>query len=64
MLKQQNAAAEVASPTSIHAFYKRMLKLRNTYPSLASGSYVAPFVQGQSPGLPAQLGRRDQPRVD
>jgi len=55
-VKQQNAAAEVASPTSIHAFYKRMLKLRNTYPSLASGSYVAPFVQRQVFGFQRSLG--------
>ena len=52
---QQNVAAQVASPTSIHAFYKRMLKLRNTYPSLASGSYVAPFVQGQVLGYQRSL---------
>ena len=54
--KQQNVAAEVASPTSIHAFYKRMLKLRNTYPSLASGSYVGPFVQGKALGFQRTLG--------
>jgi glycosidase len=55
-VKQQNAAAEVASRTSIHAFYKRMLKLRNTYPSLASGSYAAPLAQGQSMGFQRILG--------
>lgn len=55
-VKQQNAASEVASPTSIHAFYKRMLTLRNTYPSLSSGSYVAPFVQGQALGYQRSLG--------
>ncbi|OYT91834.1 MAG: alpha-amylase [Burkholderiales bacterium PBB3] len=55
-VKQQNAAAEVASPASIHAFYKRMLKLRNAYPSLASGSYVAPFVQRQVLGYQRSLG--------
>ena len=55
-VKQQNAAAQVADPTSIHAFYKRMLKLRNAYPSLASGSYGAPFVQGQALGFQRTLG--------
>ena len=55
-VKQQNAAAQVADPKSIHAFYKRMLKLRNTYPSLASGSYSAPFVQGQALGYQRTLG--------
>ncbi len=53
---QQNAVAQVASSTSIYAFYKRMLKLRNTYPSLSSGSYVAPFVQGQALGYQRCLG--------
>ena len=53
---QQNAAAQIASPTSIHAFYKRMLKLRNTYPSLASGSYEAAFVQGKALGFQRTLG--------
>lgn len=53
---QQNVAAEVANPTSIHAFYKRILKLRNTYPSLASGSYVAPFVQGKALGFQRTTG--------
>ena len=53
---QHNAAAEVASPTSIYAFYKRMLKLRNTYTSLTSGSYAAPFVQGKALGFQRTLG--------
>ena len=55
-VKQQNAAVQAASPTSIHAFYKRMLKLRNTYPSLAAGSYRAPFVQGKTWGFQRTLG--------
>ena len=48
---QYNAAMQQAKPHSIHAFYKRMLKLRNTYPSLASGAYVAAFVHGQVLGF-------------
>ena len=55
-VQQQNAAVQVTNPTSIYAFYKRMLKLRNTYPSLASGSYVAPFVQGKALGYQRSLG--------
>ena len=55
-VRQQNVAAEVTKPTSIHAFYKRILKLRNAYPSLAMGSYVAPFVQGKVLGYQRSLG--------
>ncbi|OYU42899.1 MAG: alpha-amylase, partial [Burkholderiales bacterium PBB4] len=53
--KHQNATAQLASAGSIHAFYKRMLTLRNTYPSLARGSYVAPFVQGKAMGFQRSL---------
>jgi alpha-amylase len=52
---QQNAAAQMADPRSIRAFYKRMLALRNAYPSLASGNYSAPFVQGQVFGFQRTL---------
>jgi alpha-amylase len=55
-VQQQNAAAEAASPASIHAFYKRILKLRNAYPSLAGGSYVSPFVQRTVLGFQRSLG--------
>ncbi len=53
---QQNVAAQVANPQSIHAFYKRMIKLRNAYPSLARGSYGSPFVQGKVLGFQRALG--------
>jgi alpha-amylase len=43
---QNNVASQMADPNSIFHFYKTMLKLRNTYPSIARGSYVAPFVGG------------------
>lgn len=43
----QNAAAEAQRPDSILAFYKAMLKLRNTLPSIAQGRYEQPVVQGQ-----------------
>ena len=55
-VKQQNAAAQVADPTSIHAFYKRMLKLRNAYSSLASGSYGASFVYAKTLSFQRTLG--------
>lgn len=41
-----NAAAQLKNPHSILAFYKTMLSLRNTLPSIARGSYDAPFVNG------------------
>ena len=42
----QNAAAQAADPASLLAFYKAMLVLRNERPSIAQGSYVAPFANG------------------
>ncbi len=42
-----NVAAQLADPQSLLAFYKSMLALRNSLPSLASGSYDAPLVQGR-----------------
>ncbi|MES2584786.1 MAG: alpha-amylase family glycosyl hydrolase [Pseudomonadota bacterium] len=42
-----NVAAQLADPNSLLAFYKSMLALRNSLPSLASGSYDAPVAQGR-----------------
>ncbi len=42
-----NAAAEAQDPQSLLAFYRDMLRLRNTLPSLGRGSYEAPQVDGQ-----------------
>jgi glycosidase len=42
-----NVAAQLADPQSLLSFYKSMFTLRNTLPSLASGSYDAPQVQGR-----------------
>ena len=42
-----NVAAQLADPKSLLSFYKSMLALRNTLPSIASGSYDAPVVQGR-----------------
>ena len=42
-----NVAAQQADPQSLLSFYKSMLALRNSLPSLASGSYDAPQVQGR-----------------
>ncbi|MES2952165.1 MAG: alpha-amylase family glycosyl hydrolase [Pseudomonadota bacterium] len=42
-----NVAAQLADPHSLLSFYKSMLALRNSLPSLARGSYDAPVVQGR-----------------
>ncbi len=42
----QNVAAERQRPDSILAFYKAMLKLRNTQASIARGSFEGSFAQG------------------
>lgn len=52
----QNVAAQLADPNSILAFYKAMLNLRNTLPSLAQGSYEAPFVSGSVMGFQRKFG--------
>jgi glycosidase len=41
-----NAAAQQAEPDGLLAFYKAMIRLRNTLPSIARGSYEQPFVDG------------------
>ena len=52
----QNVAAQTAQPNSLLNWYKQLLALRNTLPSIASGSYVAPFVSGQVMGFQRHLG--------
>jgi glycosidase len=52
----QNAASQGQDPDSILAFYKAMLKLRNTLPSIAQGRYEHPFVQGLTMGYQRRLG--------
>ncbi len=52
----QNAAAQGADPNGLLAFYKQMLALRNRLPSIARGSYVAPFVAGNALGFQRVLG--------
>jgi glycosidase len=46
----QNVLGQLADPNSILAFYKAMLKLRNSFPSIAQGSYEAAFVSGSVMG--------------
>ena len=52
-----NAAAEQADPHSLLAFYKDMLKLRNTLPSIAQGSYEGAQVEGQTLSYQRKLKR-------
>ena len=47
-LATNNAEAERADPDSMLAFYTAMLRLRNSHPSIARGSYVAPRVDGRT----------------
>ena len=43
-----NVAAQLADPNSLHAFYKAMLALRNTRPSIAQGGYTAAVASGST----------------
>jgi glycosidase len=51
-----NVQAQQGDPQSILSFYKAMLKLRNTLPSIAQGSYEHAFVQGLVAGWQRQHG--------
>ncbi|MES2049095.1 MAG: alpha-amylase family glycosyl hydrolase [Pseudomonadota bacterium] len=54
-VSSQNVASQLADPNSILAFYKAMIKLRNTLPSIAQGSYDAAFVSGSVMGYQRTL---------
>jgi alpha-amylase len=41
-----NVAAQLKDPRSLHRWYRTMIGLRNTHPSIARGSYERPFAQG------------------
>ena len=51
----QNALAQARDSQSLLAFYKAMLRLRNSLPSIAQGSYEAAFVDGQVMGFQRRL---------
>jgi glycosidase len=53
---RQNVQMQAADPQSLLAFYKAMLKLRNTLPSIAQGSFEASFAEGQVAGWQRRLG--------
>jgi glycosidase len=52
-----NVQAQQAQADSLLAFYKAMIKLRNTRLSIARGSYDKPFVQGSVMGYTRTLGQ-------
>ena len=52
---RHNAAREIADPHSLLSFYKSMLKLRNTLPSIAQGSYESSFVSAHVMGYQRKL---------
>ena len=56
----QNVAAQAVDPTSILAFYKAMLGLRNSLPALAQGSYAQAFANGSVLGYQRSLGSADK----
>lgn len=52
-----NAATEAQDPASILAFYKAILKLRNSHHSLERGNYEAAAVDGRVLSFQRRLGR-------
>ena len=52
---QNVASQEQAGAESLLAWYRELLRLRNRYPSIARGSYEAPFVQGRVMGFTRRL---------
>lgn len=53
---QNNVASQLGDAHSLLAFYKAMLGLRNTLPSIARGSFDAAKVQGSALGWQRKLG--------
>jgi glycosidase len=53
---QYNVQAQAADPQSILAFYKAMIGLRNTYPSIARGRFEHGFADGLVLGFQRALG--------
>jgi hypothetical protein len=52
----QNVQTQAADPRSILNFYKAMLALRNTLPSIARGSFQASVADGQALSWQRRLG--------
>ena len=51
-----NVQAQLRDPASILNFYKAMIRLRNTLPSIARGTYEGSFAQGLVAGWQRKLG--------
>jgi alpha-amylase len=51
-----NVAKQMNDPDSLLTFYKAMIKLRNTLPSISQGSYEAPFINGNVMGFTRKFG--------
>lgn len=51
-----NVAAQVGDANSIHAFYKAMIALRKTYPSVARGAYEHAVASGTTMSYQRSLG--------
>ena len=51
----QNRAAQLGDPNSLLSFYKDMLVLRNTRPSISRGSYESAFARGRVMGFQRRL---------
>ena len=56
-VETNNVAAQAADPNSLLGFYKAMLRLRNTLPSIARGNLDKSFVNGSVMGLHRKLGK-------
>jgi alpha-amylase len=54
---QNNVESQRANPHSILAFYKQMIALRNTRPSIARGSFEHSFADGLVLGYQRRLGK-------
>jgi hypothetical protein len=52
-----NAQTQAADPASLLNFYRAMIGLRNTWPSIARGSFEASFHHGLIAGWQRRLGR-------
>lgn len=52
----ENVQAQAGVPGSLHSHYKALLAVRNSLPSIARGSYEAPFVSGQVMGFQRHWG--------
>jgi len=55
-LGTHNVAAQRLDANSIRSFYKAMIGVRNQHPSIARGSYEAPFAQGLVASWQRKLG--------